>query len=244
METPYKILKTYTRNNKVTVDCLCICGNAFTTPKTRLDRGRRLYCNKGSCDYNVRKLIGQEIGPYRILSWDNRHKKYKCLCKFCSSETLVRGPQIKINVKCGNCQRFGPQEKKRRVKCAVLSTHYKRYIREAERRDLSFDLSEEEFESLVLKNCAYCNAEPFKRRSPRKGETDKNYSGLDRINNLQGYAIENCVPCCINCNVSKSDLDLAAWFQLIKRIYEHFDLKEEGSYEEYRKKLNSTIGLI
>lgn len=241
MEIYYTILNTYVRNNKVTVDCLCHCGRMFTTPKTRLDRGRRSSCNKGACDFNVRKNIGLEVGPYKVLAWNDRRKRYKCLCKFCGKETFVAGMYLKINKKCGECCRVGKQENKRRVKCLVLSSLYNKYKYEAVRRDLTFNLTIEEFEAIVIKNCVYCNSLPFKRRSVRKEEEDKNYSGVDRIDNSQGYYLQNSVPCCINCNRAKSDLDLVFWLNSIKSIYERLNLDKEISYNQCKEKLTFLI---
>ena len=44
------------------------------------------------------------------------------------------------------------------------------------------------------------------KRQPSDGGL--NYSGIDRIDSLKDYTIENTVPCCKICNYAKSNLTL------------------------------------
>lgn len=71
---------------------------------------------------------------------------------------------------------------------------YKRYKMSAIKRGYSFDLSQSEFLAFWKKSCHYCG-------------NIINTIGLDRIDNSQGYSIENVVPCCTACNIMKHTLD-------------------------------------
>ncbi len=64
------------------------------------------------------------------------------------------------------------------------------YRSRAKKTNLEFLLTEEQFLSFWEKPCHYC------------GEKI-NGIGIDRIDNSKGYSIENCVPCCIDCNKMK-----------------------------------------
>jgi hypothetical protein len=56
-------------------------------------------------------------------------------------------------------------------------------------------MTREQWETFWQKPCSYC-------KSPIKT------IGIDRIDNSQGYSIENCVPCCMVCNRAKGILSL------------------------------------
>lgn len=45
------------------------------------------------------------------------------------------------------------------------------------------------------------------------------YNGVDRINNSIGYVIENCVPCCRQCNRSKDILNQKEFYEWIMRLF-------------------------
>jgi hypothetical protein len=65
----------------------------------------------------------------------------------------------------------------------------------AKRRGIAFNLSFEEFAELTQHDCAYCG-----------GELSKYSYSLDRKDNAKGYEIQNVVPCCIRCNMVKSNI--------------------------------------
>ncbi len=67
-----------------------------------------------------------------------------------------------------------------------------RYI--AKKRKKDFNISRSEYEVLLSQPCHYCN-----------GPLNETGSGLDRVDNSQGYVTGNVVPCCRFCNCLKSD---------------------------------------
>lgn len=64
------------------------------------------------------------------------------------------------------------------------------------------NLSFENFLRIGQYNCFYCNIPPSNNR---QGFI---YSGLDRINNNEGYNLLNIVPCCKQCNIMKSNFTI------------------------------------
>lgn len=85
---------------------------------------------------------------------------------------------------------------------------YKKYMRGAEERGLSFSLTEQEFMSFWQKECHYCGTTP---------ET----IGIDRIRNEEGYSTGNVVACCKDCNFLKHNLTRETFLDRISRIYEY-----------------------
>lgn len=67
------------------------------------------------------------------------------------------------------------------------------YRNESRRRKLVFNLDLNFFQELVLKPCFYCGIEP----------AENELNGIDRFDNSIGYVLDNCVPCCSDCNYSK-----------------------------------------
>jgi hypothetical protein len=61
----------------------------------------------------------------------------------------------------------------------------------ASRRKLEFNLSLDQYQSLILQHCYYCETVTFGKESG---------GGLDRINNDKGYTFDNVLPCCGDCN--------------------------------------------
>jgi hypothetical protein len=81
------------------------------------------------------------------------------------------------------------------------------YICSAKRRGLTFNISLEDFEKMIHQECIYCGYSPENKRN-----------GLDRINNLRGYELDNVVPCCFICNQMKGKLSVEDFFSHIGRI--------------------------
>lgn len=88
----------------------------------------------------------------------------------------------------------------------ILKTKYDKYKRNAERRNLPFELSRKEFDKHYNKSCHYC------------GET-VNYIGLDRKDSAKGYTINNIVDCCTECNLIKRKTPYDEFIQKITQIY-------------------------
>ena len=53
-------------------------------------------------------------------------------------------------------------------------------------------------------------------------------NGIDRLNSIIGYTIENCVPCCEKCNLMKSNYSENEFLDHIERI------------RNFQKELNET----
>ena len=82
---------------------------------------------------------------------------------------------------------------------------YYSYRKEARLRSHVFELTFEQFMSYWQKSCFYC------------GDSIVTV-GLDRVDNLKGYTLDNIVPCCAICNKMKRDLQKDDFFQRCKRI--------------------------
>lgn len=184
--------------------------------------------------------VGDKFGRLTVLEragiGSNGHRMYLCLCE-CGNKKELKGASIhKGTARSCGCLRKGPKKNPRRPKTergeVGLRTKMSSYRIHANKRGISFDLTEEEFRELTQKNCYYCGVAPnmiAKGSMTSKNEdTRKNaeyvYNGVDRIDSSKGYSVENCVPCCRGCNVAKWDYTTEEFFALVKRIYEYQNL--------------------
>lgn len=85
------------------------------------------------------------------------------------------------------------------------------YRMEATRRDLSFNLTEQQSCSLFADSCYYCNG-------PGRG--------IDRLDSHIGYEIYNVVPCCTMCNRMKLDFSVEEFIKRCKEISDRWALRE------------------
>lgn len=66
--------------------------------------------------------------------------------------------------------------------------------KQARKRALEFELTQEEYIGLAESPCVYC------------GESYRSVgTGLDRVNNDVGYVLQNVMPCCPQCNKLRGD---------------------------------------
>lgn len=90
---------------------------------------------------------------------------------------------------------------------------YLAYRKTAIVRNITFNLSFDEFLTFWNKTCHYCGKQI-------------DGIGIDRVDNTVGYKIENCVPCCTKCNTYKMQDSTSDFFSHIKQIYKHSKLNK------------------
>ncbi|MHA1737419.1 MAG: hypothetical protein ACTSWD_02465 [Candidatus Heimdallarchaeota archaeon] len=102
----------------------------------------------------------------------------------------------------------------------------------SKRRNYDFNLSEQQFKSLLFENCYYCGQSPSIKinYSIKNGvEKDVYYNGIDRLNNDIGYNVDNCVTCCQICNKAKGILSESDFMQWIDKLISYRKFKNENS---------------
>jgi hypothetical protein len=108
------------------------------------------------------------------------------------------------------------------------------YKQNADRRNLTFDLTPDQFYNLTQCDCYYCDSPPRQKRVYKNGIQAYLFNGIDRIDNDVGYILSNCVPCCKRCNYAKRGLTPSQFMDMIKTIYEKhfcFEQKEDDGAE-------------
>jgi len=74
-------------------------------------------------------------------------------------------------------------------------------------RGINFDLTFEQFSTLINSSCDYCGK--------------PNCRGIDRVNSSNSYTRDNCVPCCKICNQMKNSMTLEEFLDHISQVLKH-----------------------
>ena len=99
---------------------------------------------------------------------------------------------------CKDCNKKNSKKWRKTPKAKYIN-----YKKSAKDRGYEFNLTLEEFTSLINKDCQYCGKEGF---------------GVDRFDNSKGYTSDNCVPCCTMCNKVKSTHDYDDLMEHIEKM--------------------------
>lgn len=104
---------------------------------------------------------------------------------------------------------------------SAINKTYRNYKSSAKTRLLCFDLSLKDFIKLIFSNCYYCGTPPCRVVTEKSG-SQITCNGIDRIDNNDGYRLDNCVPCCANCNFAKNDMSYSDFVKWITRLISNF----------------------
>ena len=99
------------------------------------------------------------------------------------------------------------------------------YKRSAEKREINYNLSDEETKQMIQNECFYC----------KDINNDGYLNGIDRKDNNIGYEIDNCVTCCKMCNISKNTMDVEEFIGKVYHILSYIGLIERYNYGELFK---------
>ena len=179
-------------------------------------------------------LSGKKFGKLTVLNRDFTGKDSKrtywlCECE-CGNKKVIGGDALKANLtkSCGCRQKeIGRENGLNNLKePKPYSTLFHRTKRSALKRNLSFNISLEEFKTLISQNCYLCGTPPKtiwkKQAEYNLLAEDLIYNGIDRINNKVGYEIDNCKPCCWRCNIMKRDQSLEGFINHLSMILERY----------------------
>lgn len=160
--------------------------------------------------------VGEQVG-YLLITKIERPIFYG-LCKNCGKENKINSSHV--NYILGGRGKGCHCSRRRTNATSEYKWRYESYRQAAQKRNLSFLISFDNFMDIVKRNCYYCNAEPEMRPTHHKRWDFKfPMSGIDRVNPKIGYELENIVPCCSHCNRAKWDYTAEEFKSWIKRVY-------------------------
>ena len=188
---------------------------------------------KGKKPYNTVDITGRRFSYLTVIkrvgnfvyfnSKGQRKQKSRYLCKCDCGKEFVRqyssivgkGAKIK-SCGCKKAEILAFKNRNKRILNSPAKSLMARYKVGARKRGLSFSLSLSEFSKITSMNCNYCGVAPFQIS---KGHwNDYEYNGIDRLDSSKGYYLDNCVPCCGNCNLMKLDMSYIDFMRICMRI--------------------------
>lgn len=170
---------------------------------SRIDRNRR----QPRREAPVRCVCGREMWKYVVYL--KRGEVTNCGCRK-GAKQVERAERLRRNA----------------TRAEEVPAMFSIYRRNAQKRGYDFNLSLEDVIRLTAGDCEYCGAPPSRPAPNRRQDSGLRYNGIDRIDNAIGYTVENCVPCCSECNVSKNTSTVESFIDWVKRVYTHLAEKE------------------
>lgn len=96
----------------------------------------------------------------------------------------------------------------------------------AEKRGIEWHISDEEAKAMLVRSCVYCGHLDLEVR----------VNGIDRLDSAKPYTLENCLPCCKDCNYMKGTYDPRTFIERAKKIAMcEFEFSEVTKCEEHKK---------
>lgn len=128
---------------------------------------------------------------------------------------------------------------------APLRAKYRMYTKSItqknkKRPDLKFELAYEQCLRFFKSNCFYCGVEPCGIAKSIGTVSEMKYNGIDRKDSSIGYLIDNCVPCCTECNYGKGVMEFDEFIEWIGDVY-HNRLVISSSFDVSNVKLVSNV---
>jgi hypothetical protein len=168
-------------------------------------------------------LVGKQFGKLKVLEFSHSikyksgtHSLWKCQCDCGAVVTVRRNHLITGGIRgCGVCLH------KKDKGIASFNRVYKHYLQGAVNRGLEFSLDKEYFRHITSEDCYYCGNHPSTVQKTERCNGEYIYNGIDRIDNSKGYTIDNCVPCCNQCNMAKRSYPVDKFKEWIVQVYNH-----------------------
>lgn len=171
----------------------------------------------------LKDLSGRTFGKWLVLSLARTSPTFfRCRCQGCGLEKDVRSAELQAGrtTSCGKMGCAPPvnrrpiREKGEASRRSLLNL----YKVSARRRNITWELPEQEAFELFSGNCYYCGESPKQVHVRKRNYGNFTYNGIDRMDNSQGYQTGNCVSCCGPCNQGKMAMSHDAFIGMAVRI--------------------------
>ena len=180
----------------------------------------------------------------KVTKGDKIRTFCKCLCD-CGREIETLYYSLKTN-ETTSCGCISAQKNalfhRKEIGEASFNSYERRYKNCAKHKKIpiEYSLTREDFKNLVYNNCHYCNTGPqrFNPYFHKDGITLKFFkgqkrsavsqewaekqtifvNGIDRIDSLKGYTIDNVLTCCSKCNYAKRGMSYNEFLEYLDKL--------------------------
>lgn len=183
--------------------------------------------------HNFRDLSGLRFGRRVVLKFVEvrqfgspraRQSFWLTRCD-CGTEAAVSAGSLRSGQSCGCLSReISGMSRRLPNGGAARNANIAKYVHSAKKRNLSWNISSDQFDVLTSQNCFYCGVEP--RQVCRTSRNSKQiqqviYNGIDRVDNYRGYEPDNVVSCCKVCNRAKDVMSNDEFLSWAQRVVKH-----------------------
>jgi len=196
----------------------CGCGKEFAIRRDMINKIKSCGCLSSRLKgHRFNDLTGKKLGSLTVverLPNIGSEVCWKCKCDCGNTSIVQSGTLLSGHSRSCGCRGHPPE-------FGWFRHFYTTYQVGAKRRNLSFDLSFEDFCSLIQNNCYYCGSSPILRAD--RADLSKfrkiiPINGVDRIDSFIGYLTTNVVACCTTCNFAKQQLTVIEFKQWIESL--------------------------
>jgi hypothetical protein len=181
----------------------------------------------------LRDLTGETFGKLTVLHQVAKRlygkttkRMWACKCECGNTLDVNTGALTTGNTKSCGCfhnSLSAKNSKNSRYKLAKPDAGYvsvmNSYKQNAVSRNQTFELTFDQFKSLITSNCFYCGNEPS--NVYKRAYYDIKYNGVDRVDNNIGYTLSNTVTCCKICNIAKNNNTYDDFLQWANRLVKY-----------------------
>ena len=201
--------------------------------KNNLDKnGNEIYCidmkelkRCKDCKKNDRENDAKKKSEKKQIAIDfNEKNNLIKMCQICNCECNLENFK---NNKCKKCyDKFITWQTADKVK--TINTKIKDIRHSATRRNIFWDLENEDVEKIINSRCYYCSKLVA-------------FNGIDRVDSNKGYTKDNCVPCCKKCNFMKCEYSVEHFLNIVCYLLSFNAYIEELPNPEHAKYFTTAI---
>lgn len=171
-------------------------------------------------------FVGEKFNKLTAIKKIKKNGRCWYLCKCdCGNEKVIAGWRLKSGYtkSCGCIARESDKwrNKDKRLEPGVSNARrvIEYYKKNARKRNIAFNLTEQQCLKVMKQNCYYCGREPFNVSNRKNSWGEFIYNGIDRLDNNKPYSMNNVVPCCKDCNYMKKNHTEKEFLEVISLIY-------------------------
>jgi hypothetical protein len=172
------------------------------------------------------KVFNRLTVLHRFDAEPNRCVRWLTVC-VCGKQVVARTQSLKTGkTKSCGCWRADS----RKLAPGICSRNHllATYKAAAKRRGHEWHLADQEFFSLTQQPCHYCGEPPAERQDSKRYNGSYVCNGIDRRDNAKGYAFENCLPACKDCNRMKGTMPYDDFIAFLTKAG-NFQLKKQNT---------------
>lgn len=175
---------------------------------------------------------GEVFGKYTAIEKVRRNGESENLWKCIDSEGKIYHKRARDLIKAPSKQKLTNEELivRNEHQMGVRNRYFAEYEGNSKKRGIEFNMTFDEFNSLIVSDCFYCGKEPqYNERWARiehKKQPRLSINGIDRIDSSKGYLKENTVPCCSKCNLMKNIMSSE---EFLSHVYRISNFNKKGS---------------